>query len=58
MTQRMALYFDERAQSAVGDAISDVGSGMTGILGLGTLGGIVGGMFGGPLGGAFGSLFF
>jgi len=56
MSQRMALYFDERAQNAVGDAISDVGQGMTGIMGLGILAGTIWGAFGGPIGMAFGGM--
>ncbi len=55
MTQRMALYFDSRAEKSVADSISSVGQTLTGAAGAMGMGGIIGGMVGGPLGAVFGA---
>jgi hypothetical protein len=55
MSQRMALYFDSRAEKGITDSISSVGQVLTGTLGLTGIGGIIGGLMGGPLGFAFGA---
>lgn len=56
MSQRMALYFDSRAQQALGHGLGNIGSGIGGILGGIGIGGLIGGMFGGPLGAIFGAV--
>lgn len=55
LTQRQALYFDSRAESAIADSISGVGQTLSGNIGVMGIGGIAGGMFGGPLGAVFGA---
>ena len=41
MTQRMALYFDSRAEKSVADSISSVGQTLTGAAGAMGMGGII-----------------
>jgi len=55
MSQRMALYFDSRAQQGIADSVSNIGQMFTSTIGLAGIGGIIGGMMGGPLGGVFGA---
>lgn len=55
LTQRQALYFDSRAESAIADSISSVGQTLSGNMGVMGMGGVIGGAFGGPLGAVFGA---
>jgi len=48
ISQRMALYFDSRAQEAIGSGLSDIGQGLGGTWGTIGTAGMIGGMFGGP----------
>jgi len=55
MSQRMALYFDSKAEKTIQDSISSVWQILTGTIGTMGIGGIIGGAFGGPLGAVFGA---
>ena len=52
MSQRMALYFDQKAVDTVSSGISQ---GIAGILGTVGVGGAIGSLFGGPIGALFGA---
>src|SRR5688572_23173876 len=55
MTQRMALYFDSRAEQSIQDSVSSIGQSLAGSKGIMGIGGVIGGSLGGPLGAVFGA---